>query len=225
MVSLPYIKSAKRIVHRGSRFTTVVVESKGEASSISHHQQTQETSYWRQVVGSRHGIRWALSIFRAKINTKCGRHKRVRDSSSLVWEWDMCCWHVRRHQKRLPRDSDPNWRVSVPLLQPHVKQVFTGNSANAHRMPCRDPTTWRQYEVSCVCMWLDTLGALLSLFTTTVMNREPLQTSLFVVFMYGNETIPAHCFATNEHCFETSHNFSEPPREGNGDPPQSMDFP
>ena len=36
---------------------------------------------------------------------------------------------------------------------------------------------------------------------------------------------PTHYFATNGQCFETSHNFSEQPREENGDRPQSMAFP
>ena len=38
-------------------------------------------------------------------------------------------------------------------------------------------------------------------------------------------TIPAFYFATNEHCFETSHDYSYQLREEKGDPPQSMDFP
>ena len=61
--------------------------------------------------------------------------------------------------------------------------------------------------------------------TTTIVKREGLETSLFIAFLIGSETILAFYFETNEHRFETSHNYSDGVWEEKGDRWQSMAFP
>ena len=102
MVSLPYIKSAKRLVHRGSRFTTAVVESKGDASDVSHHQQTQETSDYGQVGRSRHGVRWPLPMFRVKTCLTCGCKSRTETSQFGSESRGRCFWCRRTCQEHMP---------------------------------------------------------------------------------------------------------------------------
>ena len=61
--------------------------------------------------------------------------------------------------------------------------------------------------------------------TTTIVKREGLEASLFIAFFVGSETILVFYFETNEHRFETSHNYSDGVFFEKGDPSQSMAFP
>ena len=61
--------------------------------------------------------------------------------------------------------------------------------------------------------------------TTTIVKRECLEASLFIAFVVGSETILVFYFETNEHRFETSHNYSDGVWVGKGDLCQSMAFP
>ena len=45
--------------------------------------------------------------------------------------------------------------------------------------------------------------------TTTIVMGEGLKTGLFITFLLGSETILVFYFETNEHRFETSHNYSD----------------
>ena len=61
--------------------------------------------------------------------------------------------------------------------------------------------------------------------TTTIVKREGLEASLFVVFLIGSETILVFYFETNEHRFETIHNYSDGVWVEKGERRQSMAFP
>ena len=61
--------------------------------------------------------------------------------------------------------------------------------------------------------------------TASIVKREGLETSLFIEFVIGSETILVFCFETKEHRFETSHNYSDGVWVENGDRRQRMVFP